>query len=332
MIRGGGRRFRDIFNELPGRFEMLKTASSLIYDVIYKLATGEENPLKDAGKADEEGISNSDVRKKELAMGAKVEKEHTDDPATAKEIARDHLTELPDYYTRLEEMEEEGKKELEGGKQRAPSQKEIIDYLASLNSPPDDESFHEHSDKKNWDNHSAEAEAYSLAHREANQIKEGSTMLKSAEQIAYETMEKVALSTNFIQNVARRHGDKLIRDISRRRDLTPGGRFIELLDQGTLPNHPRVAARLYKPYPSKLRTEQQEALRQLKHNPAEVDKAINQLWELPNSERRALIRQSVGDISKHMPRRFPAQGAEFGNNNRTTSLSAIRDMYRLLRP
>lgn len=48
----------------------------------------------------------------ELAMGIEVEKEHTDNPSIAKEIAKDHLAELPDYYTRLKKMEEEGKKEL----------------------------------------------------------------------------------------------------------------------------------------------------------------------------------------------------------------------------
>jgi len=49
---------------------------------------------------------------KELDMGIEVEKEHTDDPFIAKEIAKDHLAELPDYYTRLKKMEEDGKREL----------------------------------------------------------------------------------------------------------------------------------------------------------------------------------------------------------------------------
>lgn len=49
---------------------------------------------------------------KQLAMGIEVEKEHTNNPAIAKEIAKDHLAELPDYYTRLKKMEEDGKKEL----------------------------------------------------------------------------------------------------------------------------------------------------------------------------------------------------------------------------
>ena len=45
---------------------------------------------------------------KQLAWGIKVEKEHTDCSIIAKEIAKDHLAELPDYYTRLAKMESEG--------------------------------------------------------------------------------------------------------------------------------------------------------------------------------------------------------------------------------
>lgn len=41
---------------------------------------------------------------KELAKGVKMELEHTDNPRIALEIAKDHLLEVPDYYTRLEAM------------------------------------------------------------------------------------------------------------------------------------------------------------------------------------------------------------------------------------
>jgi hypothetical protein len=37
----------------------------------------------------------------ELALGIKTELEHTNDYQTAKNIARDHLMEKRDYYTRL---------------------------------------------------------------------------------------------------------------------------------------------------------------------------------------------------------------------------------------
>lgn len=51
-----------------------------------------------------------DVDPKELAMGIKVEYEHTSNREASKKIALAHLLELPDYYTRLKKMEEEGEK------------------------------------------------------------------------------------------------------------------------------------------------------------------------------------------------------------------------------
>ena len=48
-----------------------------------------------------------DVDPGQLEKGIDVEMEHTDDPEIAKEIALDHLTELPDYYDRLETIEED---------------------------------------------------------------------------------------------------------------------------------------------------------------------------------------------------------------------------------
>jgi len=49
--------------------------------------------------------------KAELKKGIEVEKEHTSNPLIAKKIAKDHLAELKDYYTRLDKMESEAKKE-----------------------------------------------------------------------------------------------------------------------------------------------------------------------------------------------------------------------------
>jgi len=46
---------------------------------------------------------------KELAMGIKIEMEHTKYPELAKYISLAHLKEIPDYYTRLKKMEEEAK-------------------------------------------------------------------------------------------------------------------------------------------------------------------------------------------------------------------------------
>lgn len=50
-----------------------------------------------------------DEIKKQLAIGVKVELEHTSDKAVATEIALDHLSELPDYYTKLKKVEQSAK-------------------------------------------------------------------------------------------------------------------------------------------------------------------------------------------------------------------------------
>lgn len=42
---------------------------------------------------------------KQLKMGIQVEYEHTNYTLISEKIARDHLAEIPDYYTRLAEME-----------------------------------------------------------------------------------------------------------------------------------------------------------------------------------------------------------------------------------
>lgn len=41
----------------------------------------------------------------QLDKGTQAEMEHTTDVNTAREIALDHLAEMPDYYDRLERME-----------------------------------------------------------------------------------------------------------------------------------------------------------------------------------------------------------------------------------
>jgi hypothetical protein len=52
-----------------------------------------------------DGKKDKDVDKKQLEMGIEVEKEHTPDLQTRKEIAKDHLTENDNYYTYLDNME-----------------------------------------------------------------------------------------------------------------------------------------------------------------------------------------------------------------------------------
>lgn len=61
-----------------------------------------------------DGKPDTDFPLSALLRGQRTEQEHVSDPAVAKEIAKDHLTEMPDYYARLEEMEREAESEKSG--------------------------------------------------------------------------------------------------------------------------------------------------------------------------------------------------------------------------
>lgn len=60
--------------------------------------------LVSGGKAD--NVPPSKFSPAAVAKGQKVEMEHTNNPALAREIARDHLEEFPNYYSALSKMEE----------------------------------------------------------------------------------------------------------------------------------------------------------------------------------------------------------------------------------
>jgi hypothetical protein len=47
----------------------------------------------------------SDFDPKKLEQGIKIEMEHTNDRQVAKEIAKDHLSEDPNYYEKLKKIE-----------------------------------------------------------------------------------------------------------------------------------------------------------------------------------------------------------------------------------
>lgn len=63
----------------------------------------ETGDMISGGLADEK--EPSDFDKEQLAIGLKVELEHSDNPMVALEIAMDHLTEDPEYYTRKDDPE-----------------------------------------------------------------------------------------------------------------------------------------------------------------------------------------------------------------------------------
>jgi len=99
-------------------------------DTIHKFKNGklneEENNLIQGGKADR--LSIEDIAKKhkvsieaiekQIEKGISVESEHVgDDKARAREISMDHLAEFPDYYDRLNSMENKAEKDLSVEKQ-----------------------------------------------------------------------------------------------------------------------------------------------------------------------------------------------------------------------
>ena len=68
---------------------------------------GQETVIESPAVGKHVNIPDEEFDPTQLAMGIEVEYEHTDDPDLAKEIAKDHLAECKDYYTRLKEMENE---------------------------------------------------------------------------------------------------------------------------------------------------------------------------------------------------------------------------------
>jgi len=99
-------------NPNPPDSKLHKWAEEKGYDVhevetlIYTFATKYAEFFND-GKANERGFKKEEADAKELKMGIAVEHEHTPNSEVAERIAIDHLSEIPDYYTRLKKMEEE---------------------------------------------------------------------------------------------------------------------------------------------------------------------------------------------------------------------------------
>lgn len=87
-------------SEIHALAKSLELTKELVEERIYTMLSAF---LTKFGKHNDVPDGNFDER--ELANGIKVEMEHVDDPLIAKLIAKDHLSELPDYYTRLAAME-----------------------------------------------------------------------------------------------------------------------------------------------------------------------------------------------------------------------------------
>lgn len=74
-----------------------------INDIVKEDAFGVPTPSPEE-IANKHGVDPSIIHD-QLRIGIDVEKEHTLDVELAREIALDHLAELPDYYDRLDKME-----------------------------------------------------------------------------------------------------------------------------------------------------------------------------------------------------------------------------------
>jgi hypothetical protein len=82
------------------------------FSLTYPLDNYNETASMDCDVEDDR--PDEDYDPKELAMGIKIEKEHTSDEKVAAKICRDHLDEFPDYYTRLEKLEKKAKQDKAG--------------------------------------------------------------------------------------------------------------------------------------------------------------------------------------------------------------------------
>ena len=92
---------------------------SILDDLASRIPEGEveihepNDDVLEAGLSVEKGFTEEDADPDELAMGVKIEMEHTTNPDVSKKIALDHLAEIPDYYTRLVKMEREAGRDMD---------------------------------------------------------------------------------------------------------------------------------------------------------------------------------------------------------------------------
>lgn len=76
-----------------------------------KLVGGKSDNMSIKDIADKFDVPTSQI-KNQIKKGLEVEKEHTNDIEKAKEVAMDHLTELPNYYDELNKMEKKASKDI----------------------------------------------------------------------------------------------------------------------------------------------------------------------------------------------------------------------------
>lgn len=106
-IKTYGEELVNISKQFHPKPDWLKTSIS---EQKIKGGKGDKKSLNDIAKKFNVTITSL---KKELSVGINIEMEHTKNKSTAEDIAMDHLTEMPDYYTRLTKMEKTATKHWE---------------------------------------------------------------------------------------------------------------------------------------------------------------------------------------------------------------------------
>lgn len=97
-----GRRWMIDYGYDSGKtFKKLKDESMEYKDFFSEFETETDKPSNELKGGVGDSTAPSDVNTAELAIGTQVEMEHTNDTNVATEIALDHLTEDPKYYTKL---------------------------------------------------------------------------------------------------------------------------------------------------------------------------------------------------------------------------------------
>jgi hypothetical protein len=85
-------------------FEMpINQVSDILQELEVKVHASVDESLEDDAKNDKRPDDKYDGE--QLSLGIKIEKEHTSNEEVAKKIAKDHLDEDPEYYTKLKKME-----------------------------------------------------------------------------------------------------------------------------------------------------------------------------------------------------------------------------------
>ncbi len=112
--RAAHKRVRDAYEKLNNvREKWLNALVKMEEERTQRIRTTNKARVKDlipGGIGDYANIS--ELKPDQIGLGLNVELEHTDNPAIALEIAKDHLTEDPEYYTKLKKIEKDSSRKL----------------------------------------------------------------------------------------------------------------------------------------------------------------------------------------------------------------------------